>query len=80
MTCHDILKFMDTTVKFSSKMEKKILEELRNYASESKKNISVVLNEAVADYLAKVRVRPTFIDASSAVMDEHKELLAKLAK
>ncbi len=80
MTCHDTLLFMDTTVKFSSKIEKKVLEELRHYASESKKNISVVLNEAVSDYLAKVRVRPTFISASSAVMDEHKELLAKLAK
>ena len=80
MTCHDSILLMDTTVKFSSKIEKKILEELRNYASESKKNISVVLNEAVAEYLAKVRVRPTFISASSAVMDEHEELLEKLAK
>ena len=71
---------MTTTVKFSSKMEKKVLEELRSYAAESKKNISVVLNEAVAQYLARARVRPVFVDAASEVMDEHQELLEKLAK
>jgi predicted transcriptional regulator len=71
---------MATTVKFSSKIEKKILDELREYAEESKKNISVVLNEAVTEYLARARVRPAFIKASSEVLEEHKELLEKLAR
>ncbi len=67
-------------VKFSSKIEKQNLDDLRAYASESKTNISIVLNEAVAEYLASVRVRPTFIEASSEVLDEHTKLLDKLAQ
>jgi len=71
---------MTTTVKFSSKIEKRVLDELRKYAEESKKNISVVLNEAVAEYLARARVRPAFVKASTTVIEEHEELLEKLAR
>ncbi len=71
---------MAETVKFSSKIEKHTLDELRKYAEESNKNISFVLNEAVAEYVAKVRLRPVFMNAASAVIEENKVLLEKLAQ
>lgn len=71
---------MADTVKFSSKIEKRTLDELRKYAEESNQNISFVLNEAVAEYVAKVRLRPVFMDAASAVIEDNKELLSKLAQ
>jgi len=71
---------MDTKIKFSSKLEKRLLDQLKNYSKTSKKNISVVLNEAVAEYLKRVRLRPAFIDASEEVIKENKELLKVLAK
>ena len=71
---------MAETVKFSSKIEKQTLDELRKHAEESNKNISFVLNEAVAEYLAKVRLRPVFMEAASAVIEENKVLLQKLAQ
>ena len=80
MIFHDIVSLMTTTVKFSSKIEKRVLDELRKYAEESKKNISVVLNEAVAEYLARERVRPAFVKASTSVIEENEELLEKLAR
>jgi hypothetical protein len=61
-------------------MEKEVLEQLRSYAADSNKNISVVLNEAVVDYLTKVRLRPAFMKASADIIEENKELLQKLAK
>jgi hypothetical protein len=71
---------MATTVKFSSKIEERTLNELRTYADESKRNISDVLNEAVAEYLSRARLRPAFIAAAASVIDEHVELLTKLAQ
>lgn len=71
---------MAETVKFSSKIEKHVLDDLRRYAEESKKNISVVLNEAVAEYVAKVRLRPAFMDAATSVIEENRDLLKKLAE
>ena len=66
--------------KFSSKMDRKTLRELRSYAKRSRKPISAILGEAVSEYLAKERVRPIFRDAAAEVLDEHDELLERLAK
>ena len=71
---------MQTTEKFSSKMSKKVLRDLRAYAEQSKIPISSVLDQAVADYLARIKVRPAFFVAAAEVMDEHDELLKRLAK
>ena len=71
---------MGKTVKFSSKMDEDALEALREHAREQDRTLSSLLTEAVEEYLAKSRVRPAFRQAAEAVMDEHDELLARLAK
>lgn len=71
---------MSKSVKFSSKIEAGLLEELRGYAEQEKKNISTLFNEAVAEYLAKVKVRPVFLKSVNRVIEKNKELLERLAK
>lgn len=71
---------MDSTEKFSSVMSKKLLRELRTHAAESKKAISTLLDEAVSEYLNRVRVRSIFMSSADSVLDRHSELLKRLAK
>jgi len=67
-------------VKFSSKMQREALEALRAHAQEQGRTLAGVLTEAAQDYLAKKRVRPAFRDAAAAILADHHELLARLAK
>ena len=67
-------------VKFSSKMDEATLEKLRSYSKSSGRNLSTVLTEAVNEYLERIGVRPTFREATDAVLSEHEELLRKLAQ
>jgi hypothetical protein len=67
-------------IKFSSKMEREVLEALRAHAADEGRTLASLLTEAVRDYLAKKRVRPAFREAAEAVLVEHDELLARLAK
>lgn len=69
-----------TNEKFSSKMDARTLHALRAYAHEEGKPISLILTQAVTEYLHKVRIRPAYQNAAEAVLDEHSELLARLAK
>lgn len=71
---------MGDMVKFSSKMRPEVLEDLRRHASEAGRTLASVLNEAAEQYLARERVRPAVRDAAEAVMDEHAELLERLAR
>jgi hypothetical protein len=71
---------MGEMVKFSSKMQSDVLESLRAHATEEGRTLAGVLTEAVQEYLAKKRVRPAFREAAEAVLTEHDELLARLAK
>jgi len=80
MICHDILSLMDTTDKFSTKMNKEVLAKLREYAQASDRSISLIVSEAVAEYLSRVEVRPSFRNAVEDVIREHEELLRELAK
>lgn len=66
-------------VKFSSKIDEKVLEDLRSYAASSNRNISDVLTEAVSEHLNRVRVRPAFRRATLSVLDRNGALLRKLA-
>ncbi|MBX3248548.1 MAG: hypothetical protein KF901_15330 [Myxococcales bacterium] len=66
--------------KFSSQMPPELLEALRQHASESGRTLSSVLTEAAEQYLARERVRPAFRQATEAVLDEHAELLERLAR
>lgn len=71
---------MKKAVKFSSQMRPDLLDELRRVATESGRTLASVLNEATELYLQQARVRPAFRDAAEAVMDEHAELLERLAR
>jgi predicted transcriptional regulator len=66
--------------KFSSKMDPKVLAGARRLADEADRTLASVLNEAVAEYLERVRVRPAFRKATERVLDRNAELLARLAK
>ncbi len=71
---------MSEMVKFSSKMDREALEELRAHARDEGRTLAGLLTEAVRAYLATKRVRPAFREAAEAVLVEHDELLARLAK
>lgn len=71
---------MSEMVKFSSKMDREALDALRAHARDEGRTLAGILTEAVRDYLAKNRVRPAFREAAEAVLAEHDELLARLAK
>lgn len=71
---------MDTTEKFSTKMNKEVLAKLRDYAQTSDRSISLIVSEAVSEYLSRVEVRPAFRAAVDDVIAEHEELLRELAK
>lgn len=71
---------MGDSVKFSSKMDAEVLEALRAYADRNDRTVAGVVTEAVNEYLQRAAVRPAFRDAAEAVMQEHDELLERLAK
>lgn len=75
-----IVKFMSTAKKFSSKMDERVLEDLRSFAKEQGMDISAVLTEAVSDLLNKKRIRPAFKKATDEAFIEFDEALKELAK
>lgn len=66
--------------KFASQMDGELLQSLRQHAEASGRSISILLDEAVREYLERVRVRPAFRAAMDEVLDEHDELLQRLAR
>jgi hypothetical protein len=66
--------------KFATQIDEQVLNDLKKYVEESDRSISGVVTEAVADFLQKVRVRPMFRSAMEDVLNEHAELLTRLAK
>ena len=66
--------------KFATQIDEKALEELRSYAKTTGRSISSVVSEAVEEYLKRASVRPAFRDAMSEVLEDHAELLKRLAK
>jgi hypothetical protein len=71
---------MGKQVKFAFQMDARVLNELRQYAKENDRTLSDVLTRAVNEFLQRARVRPAFRKASDEVLDEHEELLRRLAK
>ena len=67
-------------VKFASLVDAKVLKDLRSYAAASERSISSLVSEALAEYLAKVSVRPAFHHAMDETLQEHEDLLRRLAK
>jgi len=66
--------------KFATQIDDATLEELRAYSKSTGRSISVVVSEAVSEYLKKSRVRPAFRDVMDEVLEDHAELLNRLAK
>jgi len=66
--------------KFATQIDEKVLKELRLFASSTDRSISKVVTEAVAEYLQRARVRPAFRNAMDEVLEDHADLLHRLAK
>lgn len=66
--------------KFATQIDEKVLKDLKAYVQEMDRSISSVVSEAVAEYLQRSKLRPAFRNAMDEVLDEHQELLKRLAK
>lgn len=66
--------------KFATKVSDEVLRDLREYARESERSISDVVDEAIKSHLQMVRIRPAFRAAAGKVIDRHAEALKRLAK
>lgn len=71
---------METSEKFSTKINKQVLSKLRSYSKRSNKNIALIVSEAVAEYLERTEVRQPFRDAAAEIIKDHHDLLKELAK
>ena len=71
---------MDTTEKFSTKLNKKVLHQLKAHAERSSQTISFIVSQALAEYFERSAVRPVFRSAVDEVIRENEELLSELAK
>lgn len=67
-------------IKFATQIDEKVLKDLKSYVSETDRSISSVVSEAVAEYLQRSKLRPAFRNAMDEILDEHEELLTRLAK
>ena len=67
-------------IKFATQIDEKTLKELKEFAKKTDRKISSVVTEAVSDYLHRAKVRPAFTKAMDEVLDDHTELLKRLAK
>lgn len=66
--------------KFATQIDEKVLKDLRDYVKNEDRSISSVVTEAVAEYLHRSKLRPAFRSAMDEVLDDHQELLNRLAK
>ncbi|MGE4130786.1 MAG: hypothetical protein AB7F86_04065 [Bdellovibrionales bacterium] len=66
--------------KFATQIDEKVLKDLKSYVNETDRSISSVVTEAVAEYLHRSKLRPAFRSAMDEVLDDHAELLKRLAK
>lgn len=67
-------------MKISSKVEQRDWEALQALAQESNQSISGVLGEAVAEYVARKRLRPEVMAHLEDSMNENEELGQLLAQ
>lgn len=79
MKFHDTIMVMKAK-KFATQIDEKVLKDLKSYVSQVDRSISSVVSEAVEEYLKRAKLRPAFRSAMNEVLDEHEELLKRLAK
>ena len=68
------------SIKISSKVEKRVWDDLRELAAESHQNIAGLLTEAIREYVGRRRVRPDVLHHLEDSMREHDELGRRLAE
>lgn len=66
--------------KFATQIDEKVLKDLKLFAKKMDRSISKIVSDAVKEYIARAEVRPAFRSAMNEVIDEHSELLKRLAK
>jgi hypothetical protein len=66
--------------KFATQIDEKVLKDLKAYVSQTDRSISSVVTQAVAEYIHRARLRPAFQNAMDEVLNDHAELLERLAK
>lgn len=71
---------MAATTKFSSKMDAKVLKSLRAHAAREGRTLAAILTAAAEQYLERATLRPAFRSAAREVLDEHADLLERLAR
>lgn len=71
---------MRKAAKFATQIDAEVLRELRESARELNQSISKLVEDALIEHLKRVRVRPAFRNAMDEILDEHQELLSRLAK
>lgn len=71
---------MASSVKFSSKMDATVLKALRAHAERQGRTLSAVLTAAAEEYLERAAIRPAFRTAAREVLEEHADLLERLAR
>lgn len=67
-------------VKFATQISAQVLEDLKEYASQSKLKISDIVDAALKSHLKLDRVGPAFRSAANRVIQRHAETLSRLAK
>ena len=68
------------SVKVSSKVDQKVWKELKELGAESHQSVSGLLTEAIAEFVARRRVRPEVLAHLDASLGENEELGRLLAK
>ena len=68
------------SVKISSKVEEGTWNDLREHARESHRSVSGILTEAIKEYLARRRVRPSVLLHLEDSVRENRELGPRLAE
>ncbi|MXW00539.1 MAG: ribbon-helix-helix domain-containing protein [Holophagales bacterium] len=63
-----------TTIKISAEVDEAAWNELRDLARETERRVSEVLAEAIEEYLARYRVRPSALQHLEDSMRENEEL------
>jgi hypothetical protein len=61
-------------------MDADVLARLREHAARSGRTLAWLLSQASAEYLQRESLRPAFRSAADRVLDEHAELLERLAR
>ncbi|MFT5275831.1 MAG: putative transcriptional regulator [Saprospiraceae bacterium] len=69
-----------SSIKISSKVEKREWNALQELARESHQSISGLLTDAIRDYVRKRRLRPTVVSHLEDSINENEELGKLLAK